>query len=220
MARVKEPVLVASFVAAALAACGGSSRPATAPAASAALEVTVVGVGPIKADTPATVEALRALLPGHDVEVAGTPGLGAELGPPALRVSSGGEALLLVVPDEKSDVLMVLVTSAQVGSQAGWRVGETLADVTPIAGCECRADGLTCYGKDLHVGAVLDDDCMKKLEDDAMAGRRDAATTYGQMAAGDAAALATLKGRAIRMLLWQPRAFGTPSASDPPPPVE
>lgn len=198
-------------------ACGGKVRepsppvadPAPARPAATKIDITVTeaGVGPINAQTPATLEALRAILPRYDVRPIYAPGLGADRGPgfnvPDLHVFAGEELLFLVVPGDHGEVLDVRIASPRITSERGWRAGATLADVSAIDGCVCIADGLTCFAKGSHVGILLDDDCQGRMT----SGSDDDFALYRRLEAGERDALSKLTGRTIRMLTWNPEAF-------------
>jgi len=192
-------------------ACGGSGSKPPADQTSGSRAPIVVredGVGPIDASTTATESAIRALFPGYDVKIDNT------LGVPDVLVSGDGEVQLIVSGHESGAVMSVRVMSKRVTSEAGWRVGDKITDASRFGVCECMGDGLTCFAKQSHVGAVLDEDCMGKMEQAAMAGKP-ASSAYADIFAGDPAALASLAGHTIRMLLWR---SGTHEASDDPPP--
>jgi hypothetical protein len=198
-------------------ACGGKARAPAPPVARPVparpavekidLTVTEAGVGPINAQTPATLEGLRELLPRYDVRPIFAPGLGADSGPgfnvPDLHVFAGEELLLLVVPGDRGEVVDIRIASPRITSERGWRVGATLADVQAIDGCVCIADGLTCFAKGSHVGILLDDDCQGRM----MSGSDDDFALYRRLEAGDRDSLSKLAGRKIRMLTWNPEAF-------------
>ncbi|HWO19860.1 MAG TPA: hypothetical protein VNO30_13835 [Kofleriaceae bacterium] len=205
-----------------LACCGGSGaavpvrEPAPPPPtpvappprpATLGIAVTEAGVGPINAQTPATVEALRALLPTYDVRPVYAPGLGADSGPglnvPDIHVFEGGELLFVVVPGERGEVLDIRVASPRVTSERGWRIGATLGDPQGVDGCQCISDGLTCFAKGSHVGIMLDDDCQGRT----MSGSDDDFGLYSRLESGDREAMNKLAGRKIRMLVWNPEAF-------------
>ncbi|MBX3161466.1 MAG: hypothetical protein KF773_36230 [Deltaproteobacteria bacterium] len=143
-----------------LAACGGSGTTATAtpqtpkPAADQ-LVISAAGVGPLTAQTPATLNALRERLVGYDVRpVNRTEGL-------EYVVSKNGETVFFVIPDPDQDgkILNVHVTSAKAVIQAhAWTIGKTLGTADART-CECWGDKPTCYQKGDFVAASFDRSC-------------------------------------------------------------
>jgi len=221
--RALDRRLLSSTIAIAVWSCGGGSRGsggkvATAPeTAGPGLVVRETGVGPIDGNTEVSVERVQSLLPGYEVK--GEPGFHLTAGAgPDVHVSMNGEKLLIILAAESGGALEVLVVSPSVASQARWRVGDQLTDPTQLAGCECLGIGLTCFTKGSHIGLVLDDNCARNLEDDAMAGGHTVSREYRRVESGEPAALATLNGRTVRMLMWKPRGFGSPRFETAAPP--
>jgi hypothetical protein len=144
----------------ALAGCSGPaaqpSGPTTPqPKKEEPLVVTATGVGPLTAQTPATLSGLRAHLVGFDVApVNRTEGL-------EYVVSRNGETLFYVIPDPEEDgkILNVHITSAKATVQKrAWTIGKTLAP-NEATTCECWGDKPTCFRKGDNVAASFDRTC-------------------------------------------------------------
>lgn len=143
-----------------LAGCGGSGTPPPAtPQAPKAIDdklvISATGVGPLTAQTPATLNGLRERLVGYEVKpVNRTEGL-------EYVVSKNGEPVFFVIPDPDQDgkILNVHVTSAKAVIEARtWTIGKTLGPADAMT-CECWGDKPTCFKKGDFVAASFDRTC-------------------------------------------------------------
>ena len=190
------------------------SEPAAAPIEPLGLVLTESGLGPIGASTSAKAEALRPLLP-NDLEVRAeyAPGLEPDkregFGPgevdivPDAHIYAGKELVAIVIPDVEGKVMAIRVISPRVVSERGWRTGKTLSDTKFIAGCQCIGDGLLCSPKGSRMGVILDEDCSSKYMD----GSDGDLERYRGLSKGDDTAIATLRGKKVRMLSWWTERF-------------
>ncbi len=190
-------VLLISFAHLACSTGDGQSRRLPDRSGSAnAIELVLseTGIGPIGAGTRATVGDIKTLLPGH--QVAAVEGDLVTV----FSVSRGGERLFDVVPSSvDGSVYSIDVYSPLIRSDRGWAVGGELGDATQLAGCECRAN-LTCFMKGSRIGVTFFIDCNSTLSAGAPAERE----KLRKFTSGDRAAIATLSGQRIRVLVWQP----------------
>jgi hypothetical protein len=142
-----------------LAACGAPAQQPKSGATKAPviepLVVTTAGVGPLTAETPATLNGLRSTLAGYDVKpVNRSEGL-------EYVVSKNGETMFFVIPDPDADgkILNIHITSAKAIVQARtWAIGKPLGNAD-AAVCECWGDKPTCFQKGDHVAASFDRTC-------------------------------------------------------------
>jgi len=178
------------------AACGGPAKqPAPAP-----IHMSAQGVGSITAQTPATVDGVRAALPGYDVKQIDTPD------GPEIHVAQRGEDLFYVVPQtDGHHILNVHVTSARVTfGENGWQIGAAFKSGSLLTKCDCwgphpdRPGHSVCYRKGDHVAVGFDRECRDEYEDLP-------------------AVVADLAGKPIKLLVWSPSAFGDEKHA---PPVE
>lgn len=160
------------------------------------LTLTQEGLGPLNAETKATLDGLQELFPDYEVKGGYPPGLGPgnALGAYDLHVRANDKTLFLVIPGDRHEVLSLRVFSPEIATAKGWRVGAALSETDTLRACSCTGDGLFCTGDDPRLGVILDDDCLMKIVD----GSRE----YLKLGNGDPSALAQLKGRRIAMLRW------------------
>jgi len=188
----------------AVVACGGPSQ--VAPLRTRApLTLSEAGLGPIRAGSWGTVDAVQLLLPGYDVSADDDDGFGSDdrPWPPNVWVSADGERLFVVAPRDDSHVGEIEITSARIAFRDS-RIGTALADPGPFEGCFCTYEGWRCAGKGSHIAAVIEDACRGRARE---VGVRAALNERTRFERGDPATLATLKGRRIVSLIWRPRPF-------------
>lgn len=171
-----------------LAGCytSSSTGPALSNAARAApdeLSVRTSSVGPIRADTLATLVHLRELLAGYEVKPAHDGSL-------EYDVYKNGEKLFYVVPDEeRGTIFNVHVVSGKVAvAGKSWRVGAPFSGAASLTTCECWGDNPTCFTAGEHVAVNFNRTCDDVTE--------------------DAAALRSLEGLTIQRVIWNPLPFG------------
>jgi hypothetical protein len=169
-----------------LAACAPVAPPATPVAEPSLLAVRDDAFGPLTAQTPATLVALRGALAGFDVAPINAESL-------EYRVSHAGTPLFAIVPDERGTILNIHVVSPKL-ELGGVRVGMTFTgDATT---CECWGDQTVCFRESAHVAVGLAKICREGM-------------------LGSANARAKLIGVAITATIWSPRkltsgGYGTP----------
>src|SRR5688572_6407805 len=188
-----------------LAACS-DKKADKAPPAPPPLPLTITdeGLGPITATTPATVDAISALLPaGLTAKSAAAPGLeGTGMGDD-VRIHAGDTLVAIIIPGDDGNVYAMRVVSPRIVSDRGWRTGTTITDPAVVAGCSCMGDGLACYRKNGRVGVILDEDCQTKYMD----GDEADVKRYRGLSRGDDTALATLRGKKVVLLTWSRERF-------------
>lgn len=161
-----------------LAACASATPPVAPPpiVERSLLVVSDDAFGPLTAQTPATLVALRRALAGFDVAPINTDGL-------EYRVSRAGAPMFEIIPDERGTILNIHVVSPQL-EVGGVRVG------MPFHGdastCECWAEQTVCFREGAHVAIGLAKICRE-----------------GVLASGRARA--RLAGVAITAAIWSPR---------------
>jgi hypothetical protein len=176
-----------------LAACTSAVPPPAAPAIEPSLlAVRDDAFGPLTAQTPATLVALRAALAGFDVAPINAEGL-------EYRVSHAGTPLFAIVPDERGTILNIHVMSPKL-DLGGLRVGMPFTGDTTT--CECWGDQTVCFREGAHVAVGLAKICRE-----------------GTLAT--ASARAKLAGVAITATIWSPReltpgGYGTPDPEPEP----
>lgn len=177
-----------------LAGCYRSATPATTTplsnnvkAATGELSVSAGAVGPIRADTEATLVHLRAVLAGYEVKPS-------QDGSLQYDVYKGSEKLFYVVPDEeRGTVFNIHVVSGSVAVEGkSWRVGKPFSGSSHLTDCECWGDNPTCFAKGEHVAVNFDRGC-------------DGVTS------GDARERRVLDGVTIQRVIWNPQPFGEDS---------
>jgi hypothetical protein len=136
-----RPVLLA----AALAACGHGAKPAPIGNGSASgtpsgggLALTATGLGPIHADTPATLDSLTKLFP--DLVVASADYEHEDGMHTAFSVSRGTD-LLFQIEHVVAKIALVEVYGAEIHSDTGLAPGQTFAAARTVLGA-----GLVCNG--------------------------------------------------------------------------
>ncbi len=179
--RIAPVILIAGCFTSSPAPVTTLSNNAT-PAADA-MSVTATAVGPLDADTEATLVHLRAVLAGYEVKPAHDGSL-------QYDVYKGTEKLFYVVPDDdRGTIFNIHVVSGSVPvAGKSWRVGQPFAGADRLSTCECWGDNPTCFTVGEHVAVNFDRTC-----DDVTS---------------DARARRTLDGMAIQRVIWNPLPFG------------
>jgi hypothetical protein len=170
-----------------LAACAPAAPPPVAPAAEPSLlAIRDDAFGPLTAQTPANLVALRSALAGFDVAPINAEGI-------EYRVSHAATPLFSVIPDERGTILNIHVVSPKL-ELGGVRVG------MPFQGdantCECWGDQTVCFREGAHTAVGLAKICRE-----------------GTLASSRARA--KLAGVTINAAIWSPRqltagGYGTP----------
>lgn len=154
------------------------------------LVITPTGVGPIDADTPATLMPLRRLLVGFEVKPVEDGGLQYE-------IYRDGERLAYVVPDDEDGTIFnihAVSPRVEVASR-DWRVGAPFRDARRLTHCECWGEHPTCFRKGEHVAVNFDRECYS-LEH------------------GDRREFRVLNGLPVQRVIWSPRPFGVIAEDD------
>lgn len=172
-----------------LAACGGASRAEPVsnrtdrPAPPITFQVRLDGVGPLDHRSKATLDALRAALPGLEVRARD---LG-DVSGIVFDVLDGDEKLFYVVPDEEEQeedgtrryletIFTIFVTSPRISVQGySWRVGAPLESTKDLVRCECWGSGeVTACSIRAHLAVIFEDRCEAAEKDgpQAMVGHK------------------------------------------------
>ncbi len=173
----------------AIVACGcwsGSQAPARPDPAKApgALAIRPGGFGPIDANTPATLQALRQAFAGYEVRPINDDGT------LEYRVYKGDEMLLYVVPDDDGGIFNVHATSGKVVVEGrDWRVGAPFQGAAQLSQCECWGDNPTCWKAGDHIAVNFAREC-------------------GDLAGGDTRVMRVLDGITVQRIVWSPKPFG------------
>lgn len=154
----------------------------------ALFDIDVDALGPITGATPATTEALQALL-GSRYIVTTVDNHGEEL-----NVFLGDERLFYVIPNDDGTLFNVHVVSPKVaiGEYPEWVIGSPFHNTEPLTSCECWGSHPVCYHRGDHVAVAFQVACGG-LE------------TPAQRKA--------LEGVVIQRAVWSPHAFGGPDES-------
>jgi hypothetical protein len=158
----------------ALASCSAPPRPQTIsnlsdhPARPSAFMVRLSGVGPLGDRSEATLEGLRAAMPGLEVK---THDLGGDSGI-VFDVFDGGEKLMYVVPDEEEQeengtrrygntIFTIFVTSPRIAVEGySWRVGSPLESAKDLTRCECWGSGeVTACSLFAYLAVIFEERC-------------------------------------------------------------
>lgn len=134
----------------------GCARPAppAAPVREAPLfVVSDTAFGPVGANTPATLVALRRAFAGYEVSPANRDLL-------EYRVTKAGTRMFDVVPDEDGTILNIHVATPKL-VVGGYRVGESFAGGATT--CECWADQTVCFQEGEHVAVALAKVCREGI---------------------------------------------------------
>jgi hypothetical protein len=172
-----------------LASCSSAPRTQTVgnkterPATPVAFRVRLSGVGPIDYKSEATLEALRAALPGLEVR---SHDLGGDSGI-VFDVMDGDEKLFYVVPDEEEQeengtrryletVFTIFVTSPRLSVEGySWRVGAPLESTKDLVRCECWGSGeVTACSIRAHLAVIFEERCeaAERSGPEAMVGHK------------------------------------------------
>lgn len=152
------------------------------------MTMTSSGLGPIGAETPATLGGLRAALAGYEVRPVNDGGL-------EYDVFAGTEKLLFVVPNDDGTVFNVHATSGRIGvADRPWRVGQAFQDSHALSTCECWGENPTCYKRGDHIAVNFKRSCEGLTDSDPRA-------------------LRVLDGVAVQRVIWSPTAFGDSGAT-------
>jgi hypothetical protein len=178
-----------------IAGCGASAPPPAisnraATGSAGLLTISEERFGPLRPDTPATLNGLRAAFAGYEVRATNDTTL-------SYSVYLGSEKLAWVIPDENGALFNVHATSPRIETLGhDWRVGSTFQGSSSLTDCECWGENPTCYRR----GARL-----------AVNFQRECAGVVGV----DAHALRVLDGVVIQRVIWSPKPFrGDDDGSD------
>ena len=177
------------------------SKTTDPPAPPFPITLTEAGLGSIGATTPAKPEAIGPLLPaGLETRSEYAPGLGSDSGFAAdVNIYAGKELVAIIIAGDDGNAYAMRIISPRIVSDRGWRTGTTLSDPSIVKVCHCIGDGLVCsHATTSHVGIILDVDCQGALMD----GSASEIDRFRKMGKGDETAIATLRGRKVRMLNW------------------
>jgi hypothetical protein len=156
------------------------------------LTISEDGFGPLRAESPATLTALRAAFTGYDVRPTNDSTL-------TYSVYLGDEKLAWVIPNDNGSLFNVHATSPRIETRGrDWRVGHSFQDASALTDCECWGDNPTCYRRGGHVAINFKRAC------DGLVGV-------------DARGLRVLDGVQIQRVIWSPTPFGGDSGEAPDP---
>jgi hypothetical protein len=171
---------------------GAPVEPVEAAARAAAITMLPGSVGPLTAQTRATLIALRETFIGFEVRPANAR-LG-EIQHLGYHVYRDGERLLYVMPDDKGAITNVHALSAKVAiADHAWRIGAPFNGVKALSTCKCWEDEVVV--------------CWKNGEHVAVAFAR--ACTWESF--GSADDRQDLIGAPIQRVLWSPRPYAIDS---------
>lgn len=176
------------------AACWSSAPKTPAPPSPkppAEIPITEDHFGPLDAQSPATLVAMRKYFPEYSVAPVNDPDL-------EYYVRAGSAVLFYVVPtDENSGVFNVHALDGRaVDRDHGWRAGATFQDSSKLDFCECWGEHPTCYKRGEHVAVNFDRECE------------------GITGAVEYHAYKALDGLALRTVIWNPQPFGSDQDPD------
>ncbi|HEY5948588.1 MAG TPA: hypothetical protein VIV40_24015 [Kofleriaceae bacterium] len=153
------------------------------------LTITEDGFGPLRADTPATLTALRAAFTGYDVRPTNDSTL-------SYSVYLGDEKLAWVIPNENGTLFNVHATSPRIETRGhDWRVGSGFQGSASLTDCECWGDNPTCYRRGGHVAVNFKRGCAG-------------------LVGADARGLRVLDGVVVQRVIWSPTPFSGGGGSD------
>ncbi|HWU88359.1 MAG TPA: hypothetical protein VN253_13830 [Kofleriaceae bacterium] len=136
--------------------------PPPVPVAEPAAAVTIgpASVGPITAQTPANLIALRAALLGFEVKPAHI-ALGASTNRLGYNVYKDNEKLLQVYPDANGAIFNIHVVSPKVAiADRPWKIGARFNGVKSISTCKCWAEEVVvCFKAGDHVAVAFAREC-------------------------------------------------------------
>jgi hypothetical protein len=138
--------------------------------------------GPLRADSRATLLALRTAFAGYDVRPTNDTTL-------SYSVYLGDEKLVWIIPDENGTLFNVHATSPRIETLGtDWRVGTSFQGSSGLTDCECWGDNPTCYRRGAHVAVNFNRSCEG-------------------LVGVDARALRVLDGTVIQRVIWSPNGF-------------
>ena len=180
------------LLAALLLGCAGAPAPLPSPPASAPAPAPpppviagTTSIGPVTAETPANLAALREALPGFTVRPVND-GMFDEL---HFAVSRGGELLFYVITAEDGAIFNVHIMSPTVViANKTWRPGAPFSSSDHLSYCDCWGAKPVCYRRGEHVAVAFDRECDSSGLA-TMAGRR------------------VLQGQRIHRTVWSPKPF-------------
>jgi len=196
LAVMRHPTLALMIV---LAACkgGGASPPTTTTTPTAGSDtapptgivITDAGIGPIQADTPATLDGLRGKLVGFEVKAVRD-----ERDNLQYDAYKDGVLVLSVIEDG-GRVVTVLTTDPKVSvaTHPTWHAGGLFSDAKLLSRCDCWGGKMVCWKDGEHVALAFERSCQKPVD--------------------DARALVVLDGTSIQKLVWSPQALGALSTT-------
>lgn len=140
------------------------------------------GIGPLHANSQATLAALRAAFPGYEVRTDHEPS-------PSYWVYLGTEKLLWVIPNADGSLFNVHATSPKIETEGrDWRVGSPFRGAASLTDCECWGDNPTCYRRGEHVAVNFRRSC-------------------GELSHATGPALRVLDGEIVQRVIWSPQPF-------------
>jgi hypothetical protein len=160
--------------------------------------ITEAAFGPLDANTPATLDALRRVLPGYTVKPVNDGSL-------EYDVFAGAERLFYVVPSDDGTLFNIHAVSGKI-AVAGrrWRAGEPFHDSLRLTQCECWGANPTCFAQGEHVAVNFGREC-------------EGVTDLGGDPAGRS--FDALDGLPIARVIWSAQPFGNdPNDGTPDPP--
>ena len=179
-------------------AAAGCSAPKLAPTISNRAPVATGGLltisedsfGPLRADSQATLAALRAAFTGFDVRPTNDTTL-------SYSVFLDNEKLVWIIPNEDGSLFNVHATSARIETRGhDWRVGSAFSGSRYLTHCECWGENPTCYRQGDHIAVNFKRDC------DSVVGTHASAT------------LRVLDGEVIQRVIWSPKPFSNDDSDD------
>jgi hypothetical protein len=178
------------LIALALVGCAGPTAvappPAPAPPPPKGLALAARSVGPVTADTPANLVALREVLAGYTVKPSNR-GMFSDL---HFEVWKGDELLFHVIPADDGSIFNIHVVSKTVDiANRPWRVGARFTHASYITHCECWGQMPVCYRKGDHVAIAIEREC-------------------GETGALSEESRRQFAGGPINRAVWNPKPFG------------
>jgi hypothetical protein len=190
---MSRPGLLAALLAPLLlgdSGCAGAPQavappPAPAPPPPPPVVAGATSLGPIEADTPGNLAALRETLRGFKVRPVND-GMFDDL---HFAVSRGSELLFYVIPADDGAIFNVHIMSPTVVlANKPWRAGGAFTSPDYLSHCECWGAKPVCYRRGEHIAAAFDRDCDPSSLSTA-AGRR------------------VLRGARVHRAVWNPKPF-------------
>ena len=155
----------------------------SAQSASGLLTISEDGFGPLRADSSATLTALRAAFAGYEVRPTNDSTL-------SYSVYMGDEKVVWVIPNEDGTLFNVHATSPRIETAGrDWRVGSAFKGARYFTHCECWGENPTCVRDGDHIAVNFKRACDHIVGSPA----RDV--------------LRTLDGELVQRVIWSPTPF-------------